>query len=1013
MGIQSAEPQPIQDPSSKDIAPCSICGDLDCSGCAAKLPETVNLQKQAQALQQHLITPTKPGGKTRQPEQPSKLPSIPGYVITEEIGRGGMGIVFKARQRSLNRWVALKTMRSEFHNNSEEKLRFLAEAEAVARLQHPNIIQIYEIGESDGQSYFSLEYVEGGNLEQFLHGKPQTSEVSAEFVKQLAEAVQTAHESHILHRDLKPSNILLQPRHVDSSASDSNKTTFSEFGKELLSYQPKIADFGLAKFLEQEFGHTKTGEILGTPSYMAPEQASDIRGATHPAVDIYSLGAILYTLLTGRPPFVAANPLDVVRLTLECEPVAPRKLQPDVPRDLNTICLKCLQKKPEQRYRTAQDLVEDLSRFQQGQPISARPIGPLQRLGRRIRRNKVLSGLMLLIVLLLGVGGCAYGWYARNSMQELIDTNDRIHLLLQEAYRSEGHANKSETDLEKWEKALSYVKQAEILLEKHPSLTEQQQQVQNCRQRLEDGQSFARTKLQEQEEQRKEQQRIQSCQARLRALMARKRHLHFSSRIRHLHFQKIIKIFQELDIDVLKNSPKEVAAQIDAHPLRTDLYNALGHSVVSIEQRSQVIRFIEIFIHVEKDKRLHPVFVYLRDRDFVGFRNWVRKTRGTKDDLCRLMELNPPPPVGFSVLISEVLFKVGAEEEAIEILLARQKQSPQSLWMNNSLGFFYATMKPPKFYHAVRYFGIALALYPENPTIRSDLASALSQVGEHKEALYHFNKAIALANQQNEPNPIIYCNRGILLQNMGESEKAIADLKQALQMNPDYVFPYYSLIDAYYEQANYSQAEVECNNLLKLIPYDHPRHRHTLSLKSQCQILGKLAKKLPAVLDGTMKSRSGQEAMAYAQICYSKGWYFRAYTLSRKALANNPALREDRRGSWHRYNAACYACLAASRSQKDPYPCKDSQEEQLIKQALIWLEADLSSWKLQLEQSTKKDSRAILKALYEWKSDYSLRCLRHPKEIQSYPAEMQTRCRTLWASVEELLNQTRSINANS
>src|SRR5262245_27685604 len=319
-------------------------------------------------------------------------PSVPGYEILGELGRGGMGVVYKARQVSLGRLVALKMILAGAHASADDRKRFRAEAEAVARLQHANIVQIHEIGESEGHPFFSLEFVEGPSLAQRLAGNPLRAADAAALVETLARAVHYAHERGIVHRDLKPANVLLQiadcrlqietiPRD-GQAASSSAKSAISN----LQSAIPKIADFGLAKQLGADAGQTRTGAVMGTPDYISPEQAAGAKGVG-PAADVYSLGAILYECLTGRPPFRNDTPLDTLLQVTSVEPMPPSRLQPKVPRDLETICLKCLEKEPHARYATARDLADDLQRFVQGRPIAARPVGRVGRLWRWARRN--------------------------------------------------------------------------------------------------------------------------------------------------------------------------------------------------------------------------------------------------------------------------------------------------------------------------------------------------------------------------------------------------------------------------------------------------------------------------------------------------------------------------------------------------------------------------------------------------------------------------------------------------
>jgi WD40 repeat protein/tRNA A-37 threonylcarbamoyl transferase component Bud32 len=294
------------------------------------------------------------------------LPIVPGHEILAELGRGGMGVVYKARHKQLHRLVALKMILAGSHAGEPELARFRMEAEAVARLQHPHIVQIYEVGEQAGLPYFSLEFCEGDSLANQLDGTPMPGPQAAQLVEMLASGAHAAHQQGIVHRDLKPANVLLT---ADGT--------------------PKITDFGLAKKLDDVSGQTQAGAIMGTPSYMAPEQARGESQAIGPRADVYALGAILYELLTGRPPFRATLPIDTLLQVMAEEPVPPRLLQPKVPRDLETICLKCLQKEPHKRYPTALALAEDLQRFERHEPIRARPIGRAERLARWCRRNPV------------------------------------------------------------------------------------------------------------------------------------------------------------------------------------------------------------------------------------------------------------------------------------------------------------------------------------------------------------------------------------------------------------------------------------------------------------------------------------------------------------------------------------------------------------------------------------------------------------------------------------------------
>src|SRR6476620_9095748 len=332
-----------------------------------------------------------------------EIPSVPGYEIIGILGRGGMGVVFKARQLALQRVVAIKMFQNWAQAGEKELARFRDEADVIARLQHPNIVQIHDVGDVAGRPYFVLEYVAGGNLAEKLDGTPHVPRLASQFVEVLARAVQAAHANGVVHRDLKPANILLNL--ADRGAADPVNTIRGgdatvAAGSYCLLAVPKITDFGLAKIaygeweVQRHHSLTVTGDLIGTPSYMAPEQAAPSGAPVGPAADVYALGAIFYELLTGRPPFKGETLLDTVLQVLHSEPVPVTELQPNVPRDLETICLKCLRKLPQHRYPTASELGDDIQRFLHGNPIQARPRGTVEKVWRWVRDHPAPSGLI-------------------------------------------------------------------------------------------------------------------------------------------------------------------------------------------------------------------------------------------------------------------------------------------------------------------------------------------------------------------------------------------------------------------------------------------------------------------------------------------------------------------------------------------------------------------------------------------------------------------------------------------
>jgi TolB-like protein/tRNA A-37 threonylcarbamoyl transferase component Bud32 len=305
------------------------------------------------------------------------------YELLEEIGRGGQGVVFRARQKSLNRIIALKVIRLGQWASKVHLKRFRLEAEAAARLEHPGIVPIHEVGERDGSCYFSMKFIEGGQLDEVVRRTPMSIRQAADLIAKVARTVHYAHGHGILHRDIKPGNILLDAKG-----------------------EPHLTDFGLARLVESESSVTQTLDVLGTPSYMAPEQAVGNNAAVSSATDVYGLGAVLYQLLTGQPPFAGGTTYETIKLLEDTEPRPPRLLNPKIDRDLSTICLKCLEKDPKRRYSSALALAEDLERWLKHEPIAARRVGPLVRGKKWVRRNPsmaFMAAMLLALAVPLGV----------------------------------------------------------------------------------------------------------------------------------------------------------------------------------------------------------------------------------------------------------------------------------------------------------------------------------------------------------------------------------------------------------------------------------------------------------------------------------------------------------------------------------------------------------------------------------------------------------------------------------
>ncbi|MBO0700430.1 MAG: protein kinase, partial [Zavarzinella sp.] len=409
---------PLPDPVEPLADPPEVLLDAPDDPPAVDTPDNLAATGEFPVLIGPDLTLTADGGGPRDSGPPpvdSIRHAVPGYEILSELGRGGMGVVYLARQVGLDRPVALKMILSGEHAGPSERDRFRREAQAVAALQHSNIVQIYDVGEAQGRPYLAFEYVGGGTLASYLDGQPWPAKPAADLIEALARAVHFAHTRGIVHRDLKPANVLLGNAEPATRRSDKSEDPLFRVPASALRV-PKITDFGLAKRFEPDsadtgrtapLAQTRTGAVVGTPSYLAPEQAAGKNRLVGPHTDVYALGTMLYELLTGRPPFRGETPLDTVLQVMGDDPVPPAHLNRKVPRDLQTICLKCLQKDPKRRYASAEALADDLKRFQNREPILARPVGWWERAAKFMNRHPaatVLTAISAVAILsLLGV----------------------------------------------------------------------------------------------------------------------------------------------------------------------------------------------------------------------------------------------------------------------------------------------------------------------------------------------------------------------------------------------------------------------------------------------------------------------------------------------------------------------------------------------------------------------------------------------------------------------------------
>jgi serine/threonine-protein kinase len=667
-----------------------------------------------------------------------ELPAISGYEVESILGRGGAGVVFKARHLRLNRLVALKMLLAGAYAGPEELARFRREAEAVAALRHPNIIQVFDAGEVGGRPYFTMEFVAGGSLAQKLSGTPQPARPAAALVAALAAAMRVAHQGGIIHRDLKPANILLkrkadtpnpksQIRDAKSESASPPPLSDSEF--RISDFDPKIADFGLARHFDAGPDLTLSGARVGTPSYMAPEQALGKTRAIGPAVDIYALGTVLYELLTGRPPFRGETSAETALQVIDQEPVPPSRLNAKVPRDLETICLTCLHKIPERRYATAAALAEDLHRFQRGEPIAACSAGLPERTGKWVRRNPTMSGGLAAG---LGLAVLFVSWGLSFATQRARQ-RDAVAMDLGVLTALQANA--------RWTEARAVLDRAEARLEgRGPD---------DLRQRLD----RARHDLD-----------LATHLDGIRLQRANRGELdYYRTRADH----EYAATFQQSGLGTRDDSPADVATRIAASPVSGALVAALYDWSVCAADRAQRGWLLQVARQADSI----PGDWHERVLDPAVWEN--------RQALVELTEAAPVASERVSLLLALGQQLRMAGGNAVPFLRRVQQEYPADFWSNLAMGNALLPDAPRQAVGALR---AALASRP-------DAAVGYCAVGECFQLQQDWDTATGFFEKALRLDPTYartYNDLGVGMQARGRMDEAIALHRKAVQLDPDY-----------------------------------------------------------------------------------------------------------------------------------------------------------------------------------------------------------------------------------
>jgi serine/threonine-protein kinase len=740
------------------------------------------------------------------------LPQVPSYEVEAVLGRGGVGVVYKARHVALKRTVALK-MLAAGHGSPADRVRFRAEAEAVARLQHPNIVQIHEVGEADGLPFLALEFVEGGSLAERLAGRPLPPRDAARLVAALAEAMHLAHSRNLVHRDLKPGNVLL------AGAAD------TPVGQ----CQPKVTDFGLVRQLDADSAQTAVGIVMGTPSYMAPEQAEGRAHAAGPAADVYALGAILYECLTGRPPFRGATPQEVLEQVRSREPAAPSSLNRQVPRDLETICLKCLRKEPEERYSSARELADDLGRFLRGEPVAARPVGVGERVLKWVRRRPAVAGLLAAVVLLIAAGSVGAALLSQQrasarARQTQIDQDvrgvlERARGLLEDGWQA--------AELAKLTEARAQANRAEDIAHSGGASALVQTEAEEFRE-------DASGRLERAVKNRSLLDAILDVSApQETGAYSRAPARHIMELPQPSVDEQYAAAFRRWGLDVDGTSEAEVVARLGAEPdvVVQELIAALDGWMVERRQRKRpaadwrrLFRVADRLDHSERHRQVRALLVgVLPPRPesvatavAVGS-PWLVLWEAARGNAWRHLlqvrrEIDPQTePVLTVVLLAQASVAAGDAAGAEQALRRAISTRPDQVVLLDLLGKQLERQGPSRLQEAIGYYRAARS---QRRHLGIALSTALVRAGQVEEAAGIRRDLV----RQEPNNPALWMYLGLALHDQKDYSAADAAFLQAIALQPDFAEAHGNLGLSLYSQRKYAEAEEACRRASELKP---------------------------------------------------------------------------------------------------------------------------------------------------------------------------------------------------